>query len=102
MKISCASPILAVFLLSTHELPTAESAMVSANGMALGEVTATEAGSENPARTKRPISPNNWRIRFLPSSACRSIKSDFDFFRAEAGAKTDPAPYVRFAIEAKF
>jgi len=26
----------------------------------------------------------------------------FDFFRAEAGVKTDPAPYVRLAIEAKF
>ncbi len=47
MKISCASAILAVFLLSTHELPAAESAMVNANGIAaLGEVTATEAGSE--------------------------------------------------------
>ena len=46
MKISCASAILAVFLLSTHELPAAESAMVNANGMALGEVTATEAVSE--------------------------------------------------------
>ena len=46
MKISCASAILAVFLLSTRELPAAESAMVNANGIALGEVTATEAGSE--------------------------------------------------------
>ncbi len=46
VKISCASAILAVFLLSTHKLPAAESAMVNANGMALGEVTATEAGSE--------------------------------------------------------
>lgn len=31
-----------------------------------------------------------------------TIKRDFDFFRANASAKTDPAPYVRFAIEAKF
>jgi len=46
VKISCASAILAVFLLSTHELLAAESAMVNANGMPLGEVTATEAGSE--------------------------------------------------------
>jgi len=30
------------------------------------------------------------------------IRRDFDFFRAEAEAKTDPAPYVRLAIEAKF
>src|SRR6266853_2194464 len=31
-----------------------------------------------------------------------TIKRDFDFFRAEASAKTDPAPYVRLAVEAKF
>ena len=31
-----------------------------------------------------------------------TIKRDFDFFRAEASAKTEPAPYVRFAVEAKF
>jgi hypothetical protein len=30
------------------------------------------------------------------------VRRDFDFFRAEASAKTDPAPYVRVAIEAKF
>src|SRR5216110_1179673 len=30
------------------------------------------------------------------------IRRDFDFFRAEAAVKTDPAPYVRFAVEAKF
>ena len=46
MKISCASAILAVFLLSTHELTAAESAMVNANGMVLAEVTATEAGGD--------------------------------------------------------
>src|SRR5438309_570502 len=31
-----------------------------------------------------------------------TIKRRFDFFRAEASAKTDPAPYVRLAAEAKF
>ena len=31
-----------------------------------------------------------------------TIRRDFDFFRAEAAVKTDPAPYVRLAIEAKF
>jgi hypothetical protein len=31
-----------------------------------------------------------------------TVRRYFDFFRAEAGVKTDPAPYVRFAIEAKF
>jgi hypothetical protein len=30
------------------------------------------------------------------------VRRYFDFFRAEAGAKTDPAPYVRLAAEAKF
>lgn len=30
------------------------------------------------------------------------IRRDFDFFRAEASVKADPAPYVRLAIEAKF
>jgi hypothetical protein len=30
------------------------------------------------------------------------VRRYFDFFRAEAGVKTDPAPYVRLAIEAKF
>src|SRR5438105_4889909 len=31
-----------------------------------------------------------------------TLRRDFDFFRAEAEVKTDPAPYVRLAIEAKF
>src|SRR5438552_11201873 len=31
-----------------------------------------------------------------------TVKRDFDFFRAEASAKTKPAPYVKFEIEAKF
>ena len=31
-----------------------------------------------------------------------TFERDFDFFRAEASVKTDPAPYVRIALEAKF
>src|SRR6266568_5924330 len=31
-----------------------------------------------------------------------TIRSDFDFFRAEAEVKTKQAPYVRLALEAKF
>ena len=31
-----------------------------------------------------------------------TIRRDFDFFRANQAKKTDPAPYVRIAIEAKF
>ncbi|HST31609.1 MAG TPA: hypothetical protein VLK27_12315 [Chthoniobacterales bacterium] len=31
-----------------------------------------------------------------------TIRREFDFFRAEASVKTDPAPYVRLAVEAKF
>jgi hypothetical protein len=31
-----------------------------------------------------------------------TFRRDFDFFRAEARVKSDPAPYVRLAIEAKF
>jgi|SRR5215475_8586195 len=31
-----------------------------------------------------------------------TIRRDFDFFRAEAEVKTEPAPYVRLGIEAKF
>ena len=31
-----------------------------------------------------------------------TIRRDFDFFRVPASVKTDPAPYVRFAVEAKF
>src|SRR5438132_10698667 len=31
-----------------------------------------------------------------------TVRREFDFFRAEAAVKTDPAPYVRLAIEAKF
>src|SRR6266513_2600463 len=31
-----------------------------------------------------------------------TVKRDFDFFRAEASAKTKPAPFVKFEIEAKF
>src|SRR6266571_2658831 len=31
-----------------------------------------------------------------------TFKRDFDFFRKEASAKLNPAPYVRLAIEAKF
>jgi hypothetical protein len=38
---------------------------------------------------------------FTIDAGC-TIRRYFDFFRAEAGVKSDPAPYVRFAIEAKF
>jgi hypothetical protein len=31
-----------------------------------------------------------------------TIRRDFDFFRANQAKKTDPAPYVRIALEAKF
>jgi len=31
-----------------------------------------------------------------------TIRRDFDFFRAEASVKSDPAPYVRLAVKAKF
>ena len=31
-----------------------------------------------------------------------TVKRDFDFFRAEASAKTNPAPFVKFEILAKF
>jgi hypothetical protein len=31
-----------------------------------------------------------------------TVRRDFDFFRAEASAKTKPAPFVKFEIEAKF
>ena len=31
-----------------------------------------------------------------------TVRREFDFFRAEASVKTDPAPYVRLAVEAKF
>jgi hypothetical protein len=31
-----------------------------------------------------------------------TISRDFDFFRAEASAKTDPAPYAKFEVQAKF
>src|SRR5437588_4988893 len=31
-----------------------------------------------------------------------TVRRDFDFFRSEASVKTDPAPYVRLAVEAKF
>ena len=31
-----------------------------------------------------------------------TVRRDFDFFRAEASARTRPAPFVKFEIEAKF
>ncbi len=31
-----------------------------------------------------------------------TIRRDFDFFRAEASARTRPAPFVKFEVEAKF
>ncbi|PYL40256.1 MAG: hypothetical protein DMF36_03295, partial [Verrucomicrobia bacterium] len=31
-----------------------------------------------------------------------TVKRDFDFFRAEASAKTNPAPFVNFELAAKF
>src|ERR1043166_727814 len=31
-----------------------------------------------------------------------TVRREFDFFRVPASVKTDPAPYVRFAVEAKF
>ena len=36
------------------------------------------------------------------ASAGVTIRRDFDFFRANQAKKTDPAPYVRIAMEAKF
>ena len=31
-----------------------------------------------------------------------TVKRDFDFFRAEASAKTNPAPFIKVEIAAKF
>jgi hypothetical protein len=31
-----------------------------------------------------------------------TVRRDFDFFRAEASAKTNPAPFVKFEVKAKF
>jgi hypothetical protein len=31
-----------------------------------------------------------------------TVRRDFDFFRAEASAKTRPAPFVNFELAAKF
>jgi len=31
-----------------------------------------------------------------------TVRRDFDFFRAEASAKTNPAPFVKFEVTAKF
>jgi len=31
-----------------------------------------------------------------------TVQREFDFFRAEAAAKTNPAPFVNFEIAAKF
>jgi hypothetical protein len=40
-------------------------------------------------------------FRIIAGAGC-TVKRDFDFFRAEASAKTRPAPYVKLEIEAKF
>jgi len=31
-----------------------------------------------------------------------TVRRDFDFFRTEASAKTDPAPFAKFEVKAKF
>jgi hypothetical protein len=31
-----------------------------------------------------------------------TVQRNFDFFRAEASAKTNPAPFVKFEVKAKF
>src|SRR6266481_4163677 len=38
----------------------------------------------------------------LPVDVGCTIKRDFDFFRAEASAKTNPAPFAKFEVKAKF
>jgi len=39
---------------------------------------------------------------FITAGAGYTVRRDFDFYRAEASARLDPAPYVRVAIGAKF
>jgi hypothetical protein len=46
VKAFCVNAIFIAFLLSTHEMPAAELPLVNTNGMAVAEVTATEATSE--------------------------------------------------------
>jgi hypothetical protein len=36
------------------------------------------------------------------AGAGATIQRNFDFFRANQSKRTDPAPYVRVAVEAKF
>ena len=38
----------------------------------------------------------------ITAGAGYTFKRDFDFFRAEASAKTRPAPFVKFEVKAKF
>jgi hypothetical protein len=40
-------------------------------------------------------------FKIIAGAGC-TIRRNFDFFRVEQSKKTDPAPYVRVAIEAKF
>jgi len=38
----------------------------------------------------------------LIAGAGVTVERDFDFFRANQSKRTDPAPYIRIAAEAKF
>jgi hypothetical protein len=40
-------------------------------------------------------------FKIIAGAGC-TIRRNFDFFRVEQSKKTDPAPYVRVAVEAKF
>jgi len=40
-------------------------------------------------------------FKIVAEGGC-TLKRDFDFFRSNQSVKADPAPYVRFSIEAKF
>ena len=85
-----------------------------------GEISATSFRTDDVLTTERKLQLHNAIVQYqedragaqvaysgfkpfkIIASAGVTIRRDFDFFRANQAKKTDPAPYVRIAMEAKF
>ena len=85
-----------------------------------GEISATSFRTDDVLTTERKLQLHNAIVQYqedragvqvgysgfkpfkIIAGAGVTVRRDFDFFRANQAKKTDPAPYVRIAMEAKF
>jgi hypothetical protein len=86
----------------------------------MGELSVTSFRTDDVLTTERKLQLHNAIVQYqedragaqvaysgfkpfkIIAGAGVTIRRDFDFFRANQAKKTDPAPYVRIAMEAKF